>query len=242
MLSRLFKNRKSFLIVRNLVAAEIFAYAVFLLIALSADWAELYEKAFLSNYISFTILEFIFLGLVQIGLIIVILQKSFGDERGIEEIISIGEHEKLEFKTSLRWDAKRGGVNKDLEKMVMKTITAFLNSEGGHLVIGVDDKGSPFGLETDFATLARADSDGFENHFNNLFSTMIGPEFRRFVKLSFHLVNGKTICLVDVRSSNKPAYLKLQEGEAFFVRTGNATTPLKMSETAAYVATWWRQR
>jgi len=119
-------------------------------------------------------------------------------------MIKSGEHERLEFKTSLRWDVKRNQVNRELEKTVMKTITAFLNSEGGHLLMGVDDKGQPMGLENDFASLSKSDADGFENHFTNVFRDVIGPEYRRFVKVSFHEVDGKEVCLLSVTKSSKP--------------------------------------
>ena len=178
------------------------------------------------------------MGLFQLGLIVLVFSWSFADEDDINEMIKSGEHERLEFKTSLRWDLKRNQVNKELEKTVMKTITAFLNSEGGCLLIGVDDRGRPMGLKNDFDSLPRSDVDGFENHFNNLFNIMVGPEFRRLVKLKFNNIGDKTICLANVEPGHKPAYLKTGDGENFYIRTGNVTTPLKMSEVAAYISSW----
>jgi len=67
---------------------------------------------------------------------------------------------------------------------------------------------------------------------------MIGPEFRRLVKLKFDNTGGKTLCLVDIEPGRKPAYLKTGDGEDFYIRTGNATTPLKMSEVATYISSW----
>jgi len=109
------------------------------------------------------------------------------------------------------------------------------------LLIGVDDGGEPVGLENDIATLVRQNADGFENHFNNIFNSMIGAEFRRFVKLKFDSVNGKVVCLANVEPSHKPAYLKTGDGENFYIRTGNVSTPLKMSEVATYVSSWWQK-
>lgn len=236
------RNKELFGIFRKLVIAEALAYLVFMGLALSADWGETYEALGLSRYVHFEIVEFSFLGLFQLGLIIFVFAKSLAKESDVSEMIRTGEHEKLEFKTSLRWDVQRGQINKELEKTVMKTVTAFLNSEGGHLVIGVSDKGEPTGLERDFASLARPDTDGFENHFNNLFNSMIGPEFRRMVKLTFNKLGDKTICLASVEPSNKPAYLKTGNSEDFYIRTGNVTTPLKMSEVAAYISSEWRRK
>lgn len=232
------KREKLFIILRNLVIAEVLVYIVFMALALSADWGKIYEGSFLDRYLRFEILEFALLGLFQLGLIIFIFVRSAGREDEIGDMIRTGEHDRLEFKSSLRWDINRGQVNKELEKAVMKTVAAFLNSEGGYLLIGVDDKGQPAGLENDFASLSKPNTDGFENHFNSVFNNMIGPELRRFVKLRFDSVDGKTVCLVDIKPSRKPAYLKTGDGENFYIRTGNATTPLKMSEVATYISSW----
>ena len=209
-------------------------------LALSADWGEIYEGAVLAKYIRFEVVEFLLLGLVQLGLIFAVFIKSLKEDLDIDEIVRSGEHEKLEFKSSLRWDVNRNQVNRELERSVMKTVAAFLNSDGGRLLIGVDDRGNSTGLDNDFNSLPKPNADGFENHFNNIFNTTVGPEFRQFVKLIFSDIDGKTVCLADVEPSHKPVYLRTGENENFYIRTGNVTTSLKMSEVATYVSSWWR--
>jgi len=144
------------------------------------------------------------------------------------------EHDQLEFKSSLRFDRRAQGINRDLERSAMKTVAAFLNSKGGNLMLGIGDRREPVGLEADYSTLERQSSDGFENHFTQVFNKMIGPEFRHLVKLSFHKIDGNEICLVDVSPAGQPIYLKLDNTEYFYVRTGNTTTPLKLSELEPY--------
>jgi len=236
------KQNKLFTVLRNLVIAEVVFYLVFLALALSADWGEIYKDSFLEQHIRFEVIEFLLLGLAQVGLIFFIFARSLNEEKSVDEIISFGEHEKLEFKKSFRWDINRGQTNKDLEKAVMKTVAAFLNSNGGHLLIGVDDHGNLTGIENDIASLPKSNTDGFENHFNNVFNIAIGPEFRRFVGLKFDKVGKNTVCLVKVEPSRKPVYLKTGDSEDFYIRTGNATTPLKMSEVATYISSWWRDK
>lgn len=156
-------------------------------------------------------------------------------------LLAQGEHERLEFKTSLRWDTQTGRVNKNLEKSIMKTIAAFLNSDGGHLIVGADDRGAPVGLESDYLTLNKPNADGFENHFTNLFNAAIGAEFRRFIKIAFQKSgsNGKEVCVIRVMPGTKPAYVRMDDNEDFYIRTGNSTTALKLSETATYINSWW---
>ena len=163
-----------------------------------------------------------------------------GGKPDITALINKDEHENLEFKSTFRWDMRQNTVNRSMEKSVMKTIAAFLNSQGGHLVIGVDDNRSIVGLASDFSSLNRKDADGFENHFSNIFHSMLGDQFRQFVKLYWSQVEGKECCVVSVVPSQKPVYLKNDSnGEEFFIRTGNGTTPLKLSEANAYIDSHW---
>ncbi len=155
------------------------------------------------------------------------------------DLILEGEHKRLEFKQTFRWDLKKKIINKDLERSSMKTIAAFLNSGGGNLLIGIADNGTVYGLEDDIATLVRKDKDGFENHFNQVFKTTIGAEFREFVELSFQNIEEKEVCLVEVRGAKKPAFLRANGDEEFFIRTGNTTTPLKISEVNSYIESHW---
>jgi hypothetical protein len=78
----------------------------------------------------------------------------------ITDLIQEGESDELEFKSSLRWDYKQGKVNKELEGVIVKTVSAFANSDGGTLLIGVDDDGNALGIEKDLLSL-NADLDKY---------------------------------------------------------------------------------
>lgn len=165
-----------------------------------------------------------------------------GEAPNVADLISKEEHERLEFKSSLRFDTRNGTVNRDLEKAAMKTVAAFLNTQGGHLVLGVDNSRNVLGLSRDYETIQIPNSDGFENHFTQVFNSMIGPEFRNFVKLYFYKVGENEVCVVRVAPSARPAYLKTDNNEHFYVRTGNASTSLKLSEVEAYAGSHWPRR
>ena len=47
-----------------------------------------------------------------------------------------------EFKQTFSLDVKKGSKEKYIEKAALKTIGAFLNTEGGDLLVGVDDDGN----------------------------------------------------------------------------------------------------
>ncbi len=158
------------------------------------------------------------------------------DCKNTEEIIKKGESINLEFKETLRFDTRNKNVNKDLEKAVLKTIVGFLNSNGGSLIIGVDNLGNIKGLQDDYTYLPQKNKDGFENHLTSLIKTMIGIPFTKYINVNFEEIKGKEICIVNVKNSLKPAFLKNSDNkEEFFIRAGNSTQPLKMSEAQEYI-------
>ncbi len=237
---RFLKRKKALILIRNIVIVEVVAFGLFVLLALPFYWAHMYRQTFpwLERHIPFNVIELSSLAIFQILLIVFVVMRSVREETDIHDLTKKGEHEQLEFKSTFRWDVNRNQVNKDMERNIMKTIAAFMNTNGGSLVIGVDDQRKVIGIRADVDSLIRKDVDGFENHFNNVFSAMIGPEFRRHVQLSFHDMSGEQVCLVSVDRARQPAYVKSGNGEDFFIRTGNATTSLKVSQATAYVADW----
>ena len=85
----------------------------------------------------------------------------------LDEMIAEGESGDLEFKSSLRWSYRESRLDKKLEQVIMKSIAAFSNCEGGTLLIGVDDEGELLGLDYDCTTLD-GNKDEFELHLRNL--------------------------------------------------------------------------
>ncbi len=158
-----------------------------------------------------------------------------------KELLTAAESISLELKQTLRFNVKTNVVDKNMEKMVLKTITGFLNAvSGGHLLIGVADNGSIFGIHEDYKTLPRQDKDGFEKHLSQLIGSAIGTRYRNNIDIYFESVEGKDICLIKVRPSDEPAYLTWNNGEEFFVRAGNITAPLTLSETMSYIHSRWK--
>lgn len=158
----------------------------------------------------------------------------------VSHFIEEGEGLTVEFKESLRYDRRRKEVSKEMERMVMKTVVAFLNAKGGTVLIGVSDDGEVIGLENDYKTLSKKNRDGFENYFSTLIKTAIGLPFAKYVSTKFEKIDGQEICLVSVAESHRPAYLHDgNQREDFFVRVGNSTQPFSMSETEEYIKTRW---
>ncbi|MCW4050381.1 MAG: CBS domain-containing protein [Candidatus Bathyarchaeota archaeon] len=164
------------------------------------------------------------------------------DEAKAEDIINLmkrdeGQH--LEFKSSLRIDKHRKEVNPALELTIMKTICAFLNSEGGTLLIGLSDEKEVVGIEEDYKSIKNMNRDGFQNHLMSLISNYLGNFYLKYIHIVFHNVLGKDMCQVNVQPSSKPVFLTNKGKQEFYVRTGNASRPFKISEAADYLKERW---
>jgi hypothetical protein len=160
-------------------------------------------------------------------------------EDKIKELILNGENESLEIKSTLRFDLKENIVNKKLEYVVAKTISAFLNTEGGTLIIGVDDDGNTLGLEKDMQTLSKQNIDGFELHLKQVIKKCLGDFFEKYIKVTFPKVDDKEICLIQISKSGKPVFVTFEGNESFFVRNGNSSIPKNRQEQSEYEKLHW---
>lgn len=103
-----------------------------------------------------------------------------------EALINKGESPKLEFKSTLRVDLKTSKPEKFIEHSVLKTLAAFLNSDGGTLLIGIEDNKNILGLEHDFNSFSKPDKlDEFQKHFDNLIHRSLGNRFHRYLEMDF---------------------------------------------------------
>lgn len=160
-------------------------------------------------------------------------------EDKVKELILNGENETLEIKSTLRFDIKENIVNKKLEYVVAKTISAFLNTEGGTLIIGVDDDNNTLGLEKDIQTLTKQNIDGFELHLRQVIKKYLGDYFEKYIKVTFPKVDDKEICLIQISKSGKPVFITSEGSESFFVRNGNSSIPKNRQEQSEYEKIHW---
>jgi hypothetical protein len=141
-------------------------------------------------------------------------------------MVQAGEGGRLEFKQTLRFNLKSGKNGKEIEHACLKTVSAFLNSEGGTLLIGVADDGTVTGF----------DEDRFESgdkallHFNNLVDRHIGTEFSRYIDSRIIEVGEKRVLRIYCMPASVPAILDAAKGEEFYVRSGPASRCLTLKQ------------
>ena len=83
-----------------------------------------------------------------------------------------------------------------------------MNSEGGTLLIGVNDDGEVIGIESDIKTIKKQNADGYELIINHLVSNYIGAEFSLYIKIKFETFQGKKVSIVEIEGSNQPIFVK----------------------------------
>jgi len=157
-----------------------------------------------------------------------------------KEIIAKGENNFVEFKSSLRWDYKENQVNKNLEYVIAKTISGFLNSEGGTLIIGADDDGVILGLDKDYSTLGKKQNrDGFLLTLVQVVNNYLGKEFNQYISVKIENVDGKDVCIVEISDSGSPVFINYHGSDQFFIRASASTQPMSMKEANEYINLHW---
>lgn len=143
----------------------------------------------------------------------------------LEDIILGGETNQVEFKPTLLYNfsTEKGGIG--IKSIIAKTICAFLNSNGGILLIGITDKGEIQGLDYDFKlSNGKNPRDFFHLEFDQMLEHFLTFSVKNNIDGNFYEKDGKDIFVVTVRpSKRRPIFLKGQEGKLFYVR-GEAST------------------
>ena len=159
--------------------------------------------------------------------------------RRAEELLKLQESKTLEFKSSLRWSLKEDRKDdKHVTHAALKTIAAFLNTDGGDLLIGVDDDRKVLGIDHD-----RLETDDkFMRHLAQVVRNGLGDRAGTCIDPETQIVEGKTVCLVSCQRSPEPVYLRWKGLEAaeegdLYVRSGPGTVRLGEKDAKKYVAT-----
>ena len=148
------------------------------------------------------------------------------------ELINVGESEKIEFKSTLRTNLHTKEFDKKIELSALKTINAFLNSDGGTLLIGVNNNREILGIEED----KFEDTDKFNLHLTNLIKEKIGKKHLHLISIQHILIEGKTIIKISCEKSEVPVFLRLSSNEEeFYIRVGSSSIQTKSSELIEYI-------
>ncbi|MCP2328442.1 hypothetical protein HDA40_006949 [Hamadaea flava] len=146
---------------------------------------------------------------------------------GLRDLLAQPESAHLEFKSTARWNLRSEKKDPAIEDAVLKTVAAFLNTDGGTLIIGVDDGGIVRGITEDLRT-CRDSMDQYERWLmGNLLSDRIGADvISQYVRFRSVSLDGKVVVVLEAAKSENIVWVTTGSDEALYVRNGNETRQL----------------
>ncbi len=164
-------------------------------------------------------------------------------ERDVRSLIEAGESAVVEFKSTARHNLHTAARDDAITWAIVKTIAAFMNTHGGTLLVGVDDRGHPVGIESDYPHVKGKDRDGWELWLTATVKNALGPIAATDVPVRFCTMDRQTIARIDVRPGTEPVFAtrKGESREVFFARLNNATEELAGPALLDYQQKHWRK-
>ena len=157
----------------------------------------------------------------------------------VVDLMEKGETDTIEFKSSMIWDYKKKQPTKEMKVVTARTVSSFMNSDGGILLIGISDDKKVLGLTNDLAQL-HGSFDELERTFTNAINTHLGKINRAYVSLRFEKVNDKDVAVVQVKKrAPRPVYVNYEGEKEFYIRLGNSCQKLDVSEAHEYIKDNW---
>lgn len=145
------------------------------------------------------------------------------------ELIQSGRSKTVEFKERLLPDTESDALSK---QKVAQHVSAFANTAGGHLVIGVTKDGEIKGLDKDFNSISEG-QNGFKQQLENSLSEHLGETFaKQKTEVQFSSSNGHSVCIINVEPSDEPIQFS---GEDLYIRDDDKTQQLSSKDSEEYI-------
>ncbi len=177
------------------------------------------------------------LGVVSIAMNRFGLRPEAAGRPSTASLVSAGENHQVEFKATARWNLYTEDRDSKVELAIAKTIAGFLNADGGTLLIGIADDGSPVGLDADLSLMKSPDLDRYQLRLIDHLERCLGKPAVANVTVTFALVGTSQVCRADVEASPSPVFLDEPGGNRdadMYVRMATqpaSCSPMKLSIT-----------
>ena len=149
------------------------------------------------------------------------------------DLIARGESIRQEFKSTLRRNLRTKQNDNRVQDAVLKTIGAFCNTEGGILLIGVEDNGNILGIEAD----GFANVDKFSLHLGNLIKERLKPFPLENVRYRISTYSGRSVCIVECDPTDREIWFYPKNKSVapeLYIRVGPSTKALQGPEIMDY--------
>lgn len=165
-------------------------------------------------------------------------KKHIDSGKRIVDLMDAGEGQRVEYKSSMLTSLKDWNMSQsivehpNLPGELIKTVAAFLNSDGGDLLVGVSDDGRPSGgIELDMRAKGW-NFDTWQLRFGALIQDLFweGPAILGHIQTTATSVGGKQVFCVSVLERREPCFARKAKGQRFeyFVRQGPQTKSLDL--------------
>ena len=186
--------------------------------------------------------------------------KPEDDAGAIRTMIRTGECDHVEFKLRALWSVEltkediaeststevRKYRNNASKFIVARSIAGFMNTDGGDLVLGIREDRmlsttEVMGIESEYFHLQELDRnpDGYRRMLIDSVVRKYLPEIfdsaSRFIRISFPVIDGKTICHLHVTPTDRPVFVDTGSEELFFIRVDASTRSLTGKAMTRYI-------
>ena len=147
-----------------------------------------------------------------------------------EKLITQDESSKHEYKSSLRYNTKEKKLTEWLVDSSLKTIAAFLNTDGGNLLIGINDDKKILGIESD----QFKSDDTWVRFLKDKIKSNLGLKYlETYIKIETKKLENKTIGIIKCAAlpSNEHCLLK----DKLIVRKGPSSHELPVRDALSWV-------
>jgi uncharacterized repeat protein (TIGR03833 family) len=159
------------------------------------------------------------------------------------DLVKKGENEFVEFKSSTLWSKNlteeqmkaptasrevRAFGREASKAIIAKAISGFLNTQGGHLIIGIKENKTQeaddiIGIETEFGKIEDQCTDGYRRMIvDSIIRKYLHPDiynhFSDYIKITFPEIDRKILCWIQISKSDVPAFVTIQKNDYFFIR------------------------
>ncbi len=149
----------------------------------------------------------------------------------VAALVKSGESPEVEFKGTLRTNLHTKCEDERVTWGILRTIAGFLNNNGGTLIVGLLDEGSPIGYHADgFKTEEEA-----VTYLVDMLTERIGAEHLKQIHPRFEDHDGVRVLVVECWSGQVPAYLQDDGRKALYVREGSTTIELSDEQAEAFI-------
>lgn len=187
------------------------------------------------------------------------------EQIALETIISKGETGYTEFKQSTLWsinitkeDIKKSRSlevhhykQKASKVIIAKSICAFLNTNGGNLLIGIketkgdEEKIEIVGIDNEYKKLRDHSKDGYKRMLIDevikpYFPSQIFNHLNQYLEIKFIELEEKTICWIKINKSDRRVFLTVNEKELFYIRVDSENRILEGEKLVEYCLRNWK--